>query len=209
MHDGVPFRGLYDILGLLLSSMGVAPAGATSHTFYLPLVAMYGRWCKMLGDPLPCPTMFNCTWISEGEDRGRFFLGASIGRYKQANTSWTQSVKEARFSLINDADMELKGYTMVECPASAKGICFGNCAEVYPLLHILKGNTNPGAVYGIAVHRKGVLHSQYEDGVSGWAWKAVRRLCANCEELIRMWGGLPANFEPFADVGGCHCNLHY
>ncbi|KAJ5531597.1 hypothetical protein N7527_004990 [Penicillium freii] len=45
-HDGVPFRGLCDILGLLLSSMGNAPTGANSRTFYLPLVAMYGRRCK-------------------------------------------------------------------------------------------------------------------------------------------------------------------
>ncbi|CAI7580806.1 unnamed protein product [Penicillium palitans] len=189
--------------------MGNAPTGANSRTFYLPLVAMYGRWCKVLGDSLPCPTMFNCTWIAEGEDRGRFFLGASLGRYKKANASWTQTVKETRFSLINDAEMVLKGYTMIDCPASSKGIWFGNCAEVYPLLHMLKGNTNPGAVYGIAVHRKGVLHSHYEDGVSGWAWKAVRRLCANCEELVRMWGGLPANFDPFADVGGNHCTVDY
>lgn len=144
MHDGVPFRGLCDILGLLLSSMGNAPTGANSRTFYLPLVAMYGRWCKVLGDSLPCPTMFNCTWITEGEDRGRFFLGASLGRYKQANASWTQTVKEARFSLINDAEMVLKGYTMIDCPASSKGIWFGNCAEVYPLLHVLKWVHYPG-----------------------------------------------------------------
>ncbi|KAJ5966918.1 hypothetical protein N7501_003166 [Penicillium viridicatum] len=205
MHDGVPFWGLCDILGLLLSSMGNAPTGANSRTFYLPLVAMYGRWCKVLGDSLPCPTMFNCTWIAEGEERGRFFLGAPLGRYKQANASWTQTVKEARFSLINDAEMVLKGRTMIDCPASSKGIWFGNCAEVYPLLHVLKGTTNPGAVYGIAVHKKGVLHSHYEGGVSGWAWKAVRRLCANCEEL----GGLPANFDPFADIGGNHCTVDY
>ncbi|KAJ6128015.1 hypothetical protein N7471_009232 [Penicillium samsonianum] len=110
--------------------------------------------------------MFNCTWTAEGEDRGRFFSGASLGRYKQANASWTQTVKEARFSLINDADMALRGYTMIDCPASAKRIWFGNCAEVYPLLHMLKGNTSPDAVCGIAVHRKGVLHSKYEDGTS-------------------------------------------
>ncbi|KAJ5531598.1 hypothetical protein N7527_004991 [Penicillium freii] len=89
-----------------------------------------------------------------------------------------------------------------------RGISSTTCAEVSSLPRD-PGTTSPGAVYGIAVHRKGVLHSHYEDGVSGWAWKAVRRLCANCEELVRMWGGLPANFDPFADIGGNHCTVDY
>lgn len=29
---------------------------------------------KLLGDLLPYPTMFNCIWIAEGEDRGCFFF---------------------------------------------------------------------------------------------------------------------------------------
>ncbi|KAJ5462494.1 hypothetical protein N7530_010699 [Penicillium desertorum] len=171
--------------------MGVAPAGANSHTFYLPLVAMYGRWCKMLGDPLPCPTMFNCTWISEGEDRGRF--------------SWGHRLDGTSKRMPHGCSRDTPWSIALPPPK-------GSGSEIAPGISVtthVEGNTNPGAVYGIAVHRKGVLHSQYEDGVLGWAWKAVRRLCANCEELVRMWGGLPANFEPFADMGGCHCTLDY
>ncbi|KAJ5912033.1 uncharacterized protein N7473_001336, partial [Penicillium subrubescens] len=56
-HDGVGYWSLFDILGLFLSSVGIAPNSATTRNFYLPLTAMYGRWCVILG---ACArTMFN------------------------------------------------------------------------------------------------------------------------------------------------------
>ncbi|KAF5604289.1 hypothetical protein FPCIR_834 [Fusarium pseudocircinatum] len=42
----------YDLLGLFLSLLGPAPATATKNNFYLPLTAVYGRWCsRIAGHP--------------------------------------------------------------------------------------------------------------------------------------------------------------
>ena len=141
IHDGIPFWGLFDILGLFLSSIGLAPSSATTRKFYLPLTAMYAKWCTTLGNLKP--TMFNCTWIATGQDRGRFFLGASLKGYSAPLTigPWASMVKAARFSLIDNEAMAMNGYTMNDCPEmrlTGNRVAFGNCAETYPLLHILK-----------------------------------------------------------------------
>ncbi|KAJ5801623.1 uncharacterized protein N7518_003691, partial [Penicillium psychrosexuale] len=81
---------------------------------------------------------------------------------------------------FDDADMVSKGYTKLR-----RGIS----STVYV--------ENPGAVYGIAVQRKGALHSKYEDGVSdGLGLETCTK------ELVCKWQGLLANFDLFADLGG-------
>ncbi|RWQ93455.1 hypothetical protein C8Q69DRAFT_473596 [Paecilomyces variotii] len=158
---------------------------------------MYSKWCTTLGNLKP--TMFNCTWIATGQDQGRFFLGASLKGYSALLTigTWASVVKAARFSLIDDEAMAMSGYTMNDCPEmrlTGNRIAFGNCAKTYPFLHILK-RTDPATVHGIALHVRGVIPPAYEDNSSGEVWTNVRRLCANCQELVRMWGGNIANFE--------------
>ena len=77
---------------------------------------MYAKWCITLGNSKP--TMFNCTWAIAGQARGRFFLGASLKGYNAPVSigPWASVVKEARFSLVNDAAMAHSGYTMNDCP---------------------------------------------------------------------------------------------
>ncbi|OQE28991.1 hypothetical protein PENFLA_c004G05416 [Penicillium flavigenum] len=53
VHNGVPLSGIYDILGLFLSSMGAAPNRATTRNFYLPMTAMYAKWCIALSEFIP------------------------------------------------------------------------------------------------------------------------------------------------------------
>ena len=141
MYDGIPFANLFHILGLILSSISLGPGNATTRNFYLPLTAMYANWCITLGNSKP--TMFNCTWAIAGQARGRFFLGASLKGYNAPVSigPWASVVKEARFSLVNDAAMAHSGYTMNDCPerrTTGRWIAFGNCAETYPFIHILK-----------------------------------------------------------------------
>jgi hypothetical protein len=141
-HDSVRYWSLFDILGLFLSVVGVAPSSATTRNFYPALTAMYAKWCGVLGASVP--TMFNCTWIASGPGRGTFFLGASLKGYHHSQPStgpWGMVVKEARFSLINDAAIVRSGYTMTDCPMKREhgmDILFGNCAEVYPFIHLLQ-----------------------------------------------------------------------
>ncbi|KAJ5375409.1 hypothetical protein N7517_007415 [Penicillium concentricum] len=194
-YDGIPFRSLFDLVGLFISSIGYAPHHANARSFYLPLTAMYGKWCTTLGDT--APTVFNCTWITAGNDQDRFFLGASLEGYKDIHRAgeWTEAIMEARFSLINDTAVRTSGYKMYDCPLAL------TTGKVYPLIHISKQNINP-VTHGITLHKRGLFPAKYEDHLSGKIWSSVKELCANCRELIRMWGGFPANFNPMADAEG-------
>ncbi|KAI3334431.1 hypothetical protein F4824DRAFT_186033 [Ustulina deusta] len=129
--NGWPFVAYwtpYDLLGLFLSKLGPAPYGqnADKINFYLPLTAVYGRWCMLLagnrtnnferrhrreggvGDP---SFFYNCTW---NPDDGVFFLGAALAGYDWTNPSnpnpqnrvdnrvgtWEADLKQARYSLL-------------------------------------------------------------------------------------------------------------
>jgi hypothetical protein len=140
-HNGLPFWSPIDLLGLFLSSLGPAPAGATKRTFFLPLVAVYGKWCAAITQP-PRPWVFQCTWNTAGE----FFLGASQGGHysDKANTgTWRHVWKHARFRLLNDEPFKLAGWGYNYSPSILQrglreGSKFGACGETYPFLTLLK-----------------------------------------------------------------------
>lgn len=91
----------HDLLGYFLNLLGPAPPAATKSNFFLPLTAVYARWCaKIAGrappvygypaDPHPgagnWPFMYQCTWRDDpgrrdADDAAKkwFFLGASLG----------------------------------------------------------------------------------------------------------------------------------
>ena len=111
IHDNVPYWSPYDLLGCFLSSIGEAPYGATKRNFYLPVTAMYGKWCNQLGSPEE--VMFQCTWRSQGGQRDVFFLGASLSGYRapKAQTGiWKHVVHWARFRLIDSEVFRLTNW---------------------------------------------------------------------------------------------------
>jgi hypothetical protein len=77
LHNNCEYWSPYDLLGLFLSLMGSAPAGATKRNFYLPMTAVYGRWCRQIAGSLPhngicdIPFMFQCTWCIPSGDSGQ------------------------------------------------------------------------------------------------------------------------------------------
>ncbi|OJJ87730.1 uncharacterized protein ASPGLDRAFT_79482 [Aspergillus glaucus CBS 516.65] len=105
----------YDLLGLFLSRLDYAPVAANEDNFFLPLTAVYGKWCsniagntstgiklKGVGDP---PFMFQCTWVTHRGDKKQFFLGASLAGYewaKESTGTWESELKLARFNLVRD-----------------------------------------------------------------------------------------------------------
>ncbi|EQK97925.1 hypothetical protein OCS_06362 [Ophiocordyceps sinensis CO18] len=149
-----------DLLGLLLSAMGPAPDGATEKNFYLPLLALYGRWCHRIsgnrgvngrsqagaGDPA---FVYQCTW---NEATRGFFLGASLSGYVclpfYEVGQWETAVKTARFNLLSSFyALERQGFSVngTRYPwrfgssvniiiDRTTGNQFGNCAETYPFL---------------------------------------------------------------------------
>lgn len=98
--------------------MGPAPAGANKRTFYLPLTAVYGQWCrKIAGEQLNGdsgvgfpPYMFQCTWRKIPDVDDKFFLGASLEGYNWGADrdgvtddqvgDWMTVLRRARFDLI-------------------------------------------------------------------------------------------------------------
>lgn len=141
-HNGRPFSNPYDLLGLFLSSLGPAPIGATRANFYLPLTAVYGRWCAQIaGSPLGgvgyVPAMFQCTWRVKDGTPPQFFLGSSIAGYTERGTgTWPRVVRLGRFNLIfPDGDFDKSPSILLYGDAGSR---FGSCAETHPFLELMK-----------------------------------------------------------------------
>jgi hypothetical protein len=140
-YENVPYWGLYDLLGLFLSLIGPAPVGATKKNFYVPLTATYGRWCAKIGDRLSY--MFNCCWSVRENQQDTFSLGASLGGYmtkKRLTGCWHYVCQRGRFSLVDGEPLKLAGWTFGDSPCIRDGghVSFGNCAETYPFIRLLK-----------------------------------------------------------------------
>ncbi|THC90267.1 hypothetical protein EYZ11_010275 [Aspergillus tanneri] len=158
-YNGVGYWCPYDLLGLFLASMGPAPFGATKRSFYLPLTAVYGRWCSAIAGPPrgvgEHPCIFQCTWARRINQQDRFFLGASLGGYNfnpEQTGTWEKEMKMGRFNLVKKNLMIDWGFET--SPSREQnglvGTRFGNCGETYPFIAIKNRNMtiNKGAIYG-------------------------------------------------------------
>jgi hypothetical protein len=152
LHNDRDYWSPYDLLGLFLSFMGSAPDGATKRNFYLPMTAVYGRWCRQIAGSLPSngirdlPFMFQCTWCIPSGDSGqptRFFLGSSLAGYDwtpESTGTWEMALRRARFDLVDGDPLRQAGYDFDNSPIlqqKESGTRFGNCAETYPFLDLL------------------------------------------------------------------------
>lgn len=157
-----------DLLGLFLSLMGPAPGAARKRDYYLPLTAVYGRWCakiasnksqgfepisqkEAVGISAP-PTVFQCTWEDKRDfSPQNFFLGSSLAGFSWgvADTGlWETVLKRGRYNLLRDpAELEANiggGVYSFDLsvtkkdPQNPKGVRFGNCGETYPFLAVLR-----------------------------------------------------------------------
>jgi hypothetical protein len=146
-----PFWSPYDLLGLFLSSIGPAPHAAEKKQFFLPLTVVYGRWCAAIAPVvlietgelyMGSPAMFQCTWRLIDEKPGPFFLGAAVGGVRiVADSPWERVFKYERFKLCGAPDP----WTFDTSPKQGKVVTplnlaqrFGNCAETYPYIMLLK-----------------------------------------------------------------------
>ncbi|PLB55679.1 hypothetical protein P170DRAFT_461495 [Aspergillus steynii IBT 23096] len=209
-YNGINYWALPDLLGLFLSNLGRAPQGATKRNFYLPLTAVFGRWCvKLLSSRKNSPRVYQCTWnggreFALGASRGGFAVGRDLG-------SWRAVLDRARFGIIRSPLLKPTNWSQAWSPTiwtsgRKRGWPFGRCAETYPFRQILmpcqNGPTAQG-VYGLALHNKWLLDSPvYDDRLSGLIWKSLWDPCANCQVLIDIHGGNMANFGRLAGSQG-------
>jgi hypothetical protein len=153
VHDGQDYWNPWNLLGLFLSLMGPAPDGATKRSFYLPMTAVYGRWCSRIAGSFPrngtcdTPYMFQCTWCIPSRNSSkptRFSLGSSLAGFDwrpELTGTWKETLKHARFDLVDGDLLQQAGYDFDNSPVIAQrgvsGTKFGNCAETYPFLDLL------------------------------------------------------------------------
>ncbi|KAN0085539.1 hypothetical protein V8E54_002006 [Elaphomyces granulatus] len=180
-HENLPYWSPYDLLGLFLSLMG-PPAAATKRNFFLPLTAMYARWCGQIGD----------------------IHVQLLLVYKQ--WPWKEVCRRARFALVDGERLKLAGWSYNDSPMiRERGIMatkFGNCAESYPFLRLLMKTPRDEVICGIALRRHGISPDVYEDNLAGAVWRNTYDPCKNCQEIIRLYGGDINNFLRHAGSQG-------
>ncbi|KAI1171803.1 hypothetical protein F4777DRAFT_31352 [Nemania sp. FL0916] len=172
----------YDLLGLFLSVLGPAAVGATKKTFFLPLCAVYARWCSRIAghaddewewDPPGAgegiwPRMFNITWRPEGtpETGIHFFLGSSTAGDKwdmEETGQWKRRVQRQRFDVLHSA-LQLKPFNAdsfdkrkspVQDRFKGGGWAYGNCAETYPFIFSVRGTVDANKnLQGLALQKE-------------------------------------------------------
>jgi hypothetical protein len=154
--------------------------------------------------------MYNCSWQTSQNGPSIFFLGASLTGYDtdpSLTGRWSLILRQARHRLVSGEFFLLHGWSFKRTPASEQinpsPTKFGNCAETYPWVHLLKGyggeNQN---VHGIALQWKGVRPPEYQDSLRGETWKRVADPCFNCQEIIRIHGGAVGNFSRYSGSAG-------
>lgn len=110
------FFNPYDLLGLFMHFLGPSPANVQKDNYFLPLTAVYGRWCSMIagnkakGYAEDCevdvigvsqlPAVFQCTWQDMGSEPHPFFLGSSLSGYAKDDKLWEKEVKLARYKVL-------------------------------------------------------------------------------------------------------------
>ena len=107
--------------------MGPAPVGATKRNFFLPMTAMFGRWCQQLVHK--SPLMSNCTWESENGP-AKFFLGASLtvsltggsfDLFQPADGTWKSVIRRVRYKLMGREVLSSRWLVMEFQPLSPVG----------------------------------------------------------------------------------------
>ncbi|QKX60065.1 uncharacterized protein TRUGW13939_07207 [Talaromyces rugulosus] len=207
-HWGKAYWSPVDLLGLFFSRLEPAPLGATVRTFFLPMTALFGRWAFQLVGHYA--GMQSCMWKIQDNGPAQFFLGASIVGYDAdipTCGNWRRVIQKARYSLLPNESLFLRDWSFANSPHGPihpkDDYPLGNCAELYPYLHLLRGvDESNKNVYGIALKKKGVRSPSYNDTLQGSVWQNVQWPCVKCRELIHIQEGVLANFAPYAGSKG-------
>ncbi|KAJ4854231.1 uncharacterized protein T069G_11210 [Trichoderma breve] len=172
---------IYDLIGLFLGLLGSAPLAADRNNFFLPLTAVYARWCTRLAGKLDnkashqgeepgigeVPAMFQCTWRERQDGKAKWFLlGASMAGDKFFKTDsgrdWKSKLQEQRFTMLlthqKPTLLQQEDFNNTEPEknvAGGTGNLWGNCAETYPFVHgLAAGIESNKKVQGLALSKK-------------------------------------------------------
>lgn len=141
-YGGVLYWSSFDLLGRFISLTGPAPRGATRDNFYLPLTLVYINWCRKIA-PM-APWVYSCVWAEQKDTQSRFHLGGSLAGYRNPEGNgnrWVKILQRARFDVLRDQRIDTAGIKFELSTLRGRGghpIPFGNCAETYPLVNVLR-----------------------------------------------------------------------
>ncbi|KAI0156930.1 hypothetical protein GGR57DRAFT_74784 [Xylariaceae sp. FL1272] len=95
---------LFDFLGYFLATLvPSAPVGANKANFFLPLTAVYGRWCEKLASVGDLPYMFNCTWYNKPDQYGLKHRAPAVSKNVWNKPPTTASNKDYVIDIVEDA----------------------------------------------------------------------------------------------------------
>ena len=83
--EQLPVNTAFDHLGWILSVCGSGPPGATAKNYYLPMLALYSRWCWVLGGSR-FEGMTHITWFTDKSESTDVLLGATLGQPETRDT---------------------------------------------------------------------------------------------------------------------------
>lgn len=84
--EQLPVNTAFDVLGWILSVCDSGPPGATAKNYYLPMLALYSRWCSVLGESR-FEGMTHITWFTNTKSKGTdVLLGATLGQPETRDT---------------------------------------------------------------------------------------------------------------------------
>ncbi|OJJ87855.1 uncharacterized protein ASPGLDRAFT_22663 [Aspergillus glaucus CBS 516.65] len=162
--------------------------------------ALYARWCKQLGSRTPF--MYSRMWTQGEAENDDFFLGASLDGYvfnPQLTGTWEQEVLKARFSLVDDERLLLRGWFLAKSPLidqhEPESTRFGNCAKTYGPLKFLsvKANFDKKSSSGASQHlRWGEIPRAQQtrefrvEGGNHATWVQVREMFSNIKNILEI-----------------------
>ncbi|KAL6815056.1 hypothetical protein J3E69DRAFT_346678 [Trichoderma sp. SZMC 28015] len=221
---------IYDLIGLFMSLLGSAPPAADRNNYFLPLTAVYAKWCSRLAGKLknkksqdpskpgvgPIPTMFQCTWRERKDGKGEkwFFLGGSVAGDPFANNDsgndWQLKVQTERFNMLlqhQQTTMVTTGEfnsTEPELRAGGSLNLWGNCAETYPFVQCMSKfdvtNSNQ-TVQGLALSKTCIDQKEPLENYTGYADDLIwTSVRPPCENCAELLNRVQANHNFFAQT---------
>jgi hypothetical protein len=201
----------FDILGNIMSWLGMAPPSATLYNFFIPLTAVFAMWCSKIAPDLPLPTTYCVTWDQQptSDSLLNFRLGANLGGYDgRASLDWTYRLKRARYEILSPR-LKLPGKDpFKDAPELGKGRgpgwSYGQCAETYPFVYMFEPHSAEAnkTIHGIALKWDFIDREYFAEMPNPAQFHSrdnslnmLKGLCRNCSEVVHSNKGERSNFR--------------
>ncbi|KAL9105756.1 MAG: hypothetical protein Q9227_009104 [Pyrenula ochraceoflavens] len=205
-YDGVelPLNTVYDSLGWIMSTANANQAPAsTARNYYLPLLALYAKWCRLLG-PNDNNAMVHIAWFNDTAVPHRVLLGSTIGVPNLDSVNTTMSVRRSEnlakaTNTARERQHYLNDVARLQCPPGSSEISeqglsqggnYGCCAETFFFIYAATKKVPVDKIQGFAMTpqaKHGAADNVYTELAAA---TALRDPCPEaCQKLCTQLGG--------------------